>query len=564
MNSLIIVAIMFIGYIAAYHTYGKYLANRIFRIDVKAICPSEELRDDMDYIPTNRQVLFGHHFTSIAGLGPIVGPAIAIIWGWVPAVIWVLLGSIFMGAVHDFGSLVVSLRGQGRSIGELASEIINSRVRTLFLLIIFFELWIVIAVFALIIAILFTSYPQAVLAVWLEVPLALGLGYLVYKRGKDHTRLGIAAVVIMYVTVVIGTYIPLNMPSLFGVSPLAIWIVILLIYAYIASTLPVQTLLQPRDYINSHQLMIAMTLLILGVLVARPPMVAPPFNPSPAGAPPLWPFLFVVIACGAISGFHSLVSSGTSSKQCDNEKSSLFIGYGGMLLEGALAALVIVSVAAGLGMGLPLADGQVLRGLEAFNHHYSNWAAASGLSAKLGSFVTGAANMIETIGIPARITITIMGVFLVSFAATTMDSATRIQRYVVNELAEAWNIRALQGKHKATTVAVVSAFILAFYNGSGKGALTLWPLFGSVNQLLAGLALLVITIYLAKRKIKVIYTTVPMVFMIFMTGWAMILNLESFFRTSNWLLLVIGLAVLVLELWMIVESALVLKKVYLK
>lgn len=564
MNSLIIAGIMFAGYIIAYNTYGKFLANKIFKIDADAVCPSEELRDNVDFVPTNKHVLFGHHFTSIAGLGPIVGPAIAIIWGWVPAVLWVFLGSIFMGAVHDFGSLVVSLRGKGRSIGDLAADIINPRVRTLFLLIILFELWIVIAVFALIIAILFDMYPQAVLPVWFQIPIAVYLGYLIYKKGINHLSLGIAAIIAMYITIVVGAFVPLEMPAVLGLNPLAIWIVILLIYAYIASTLPVQTLLQPRDYINAHQLLIAMVLLGLGALIAHPQIVAPAFNAAPKGAPPIWPFLFVVIACGAISGFHSLVSSGTSSKQCDKEKSSLFIGYGGMLMEATLSVFVIIAVAAGLGIGMSTKDGQILKGIEAFSHHYSSWAAASGLAAKLAAFVTGSANMIQAIGLSAKITIAIMGVFLVSFAATTLDSATRIQRYVVTELAGAWNIKPLTGKHSATLFAVVSAFILAFYNGSGKGALTLWPLFGSVNQLLAGLALLVITIYLAKRGVDVLYTALPMVFMIIMTGWAMIVNVKNYYVSSNWLLFAIGLAVFALEIWMIVESALVIQKMYSK
>lgn len=553
---------MFAGYIVAYHTYGKYIGRRIFKVDPKAQCPSKQLQDNVDFVPTDKHILFGHHFTSIAGLGPIVGPAIAVIWGWVPAVIWVFFGSILMGAVHDFGSLIVSIRSQGHSIGDLAADIVNSRVRTLFLLIVFFGLWIVIAVFALIIAILFNMYPQAVIPVWFEIPIAVYLGYLVYKKGKSHVTLGIAAIILMYVTVMIGAYIPLQMPALFGISPLAVWIVILLAYAYIASILPVQILLQPRDYINSHQLIVAMGLLSLGVLVAHPSLTAPAVDMTPKGAPPMLPFLFVVIACGAISGFHSLVASGTSSKQCDSERSALFIGYGGMLMESALATLVVIAIAAGLGMGLGTDDGRILRGIAAFNHHYSDWAAASGLAAKLAAFVTGSANMIEAIGIPAKITIAIMGVFLVSFAATTMDSAVRIQRYVVTELAGAWNVKPFTKKHNATLVAVISAFILAFYNGSGKGALTLWPLFGAVNQLLAGLALLVITIYLIKRRINAAYTAFPMVFMIVMTGWAMMANLKNFLAASNWLLFAIGIAVFVLEIWMIAESAIVMKRVY--
>jgi len=561
MNSLMLAAGAAILYLVAYHTYGKFLGRKIFKLNPDAVCPSTEFQDDVDFVPTKKPIIFGHHFTSIAGTGPIVGPAIGIIWGWVPALIWILLGSILMGAVHDFGSLVVSLRNQGRSIGDVASDIINKRVRILFLLIIFFELLIVVAIFGVVIAVVFNMFPQAVLPVWFEIPIAVWLGHMIYKKGGNHLQLSIIAVVIMYVTVVIGTYVPIKMPAMFGISPIGMWVIILLAYAYIASTLPVQTLLQPRDYINSHQLLVALGLLALGILVAHPSMVAPAVNLSPKGAPPIWPMIFVVIACGAISGFHSLVSSGTTSKQCHYETDSLAIGYGGMLLEGMLATFVIVACGAGLALGLTK-GGETFTGIAAFNQNYASWASAAGLGSKINSFVVGAANMIDSIGIPHKITLTIMGVFVASFAATTLDTATRLQRYIVAELGTACGVPAVAKKHPATIIAVVTALILAFYNGSGKGALTLWPLFGATNQLLAGLALLVVTIYLARKKVSIAYTGIPMVFMIFMTGWAMILNIQKFFNTSNWLLLCIGLIVLVLEIWMIIESIIVLKAHY--
>ena len=564
MNSLVIALLCFVGYIVAYHTYGRFLSKRIFKVDEALECPSCKLRDDTDYVPTKKEVLFGHHFTSIAGLGPIVGPAIAIIWGWVPAILWVFFGSILMGAVHDFGSLMVSIRNKGRSVGDVASSLISTRVRTLFLLIIFFELLIIIAVFALIIGILFNMYPASVIPVWFEVPIAVALGYLIYKKGMGHTGLGIAAVILMYITVVIGAYVPLKMPELFGLNPIVLWVVIMLVYAFIASTLPVQTLLQPRDYINGHQLLVALALLCLGALVAHPTFVAPAVNMSPAGAPPIFPFLFVVIACGAISGFHSLVSSGTSAKQCENERDCQFIGYGSMLTEAALSTLVIVAVGAGIGLGLTTADGGLLTGPAAFTTHYANWSSAAGLGAKLGAFVQGSANLLESYGIPVEIALTIMGVFLVSFAATTLDSATRIQRYVIAELAEAYNIKPAATPIGATLIAVGTAALVCFNNGVGiaevkKGALSLWPLFGTVNQLMAAMALLVVTVYLARKKIPTVFTAIPMVFMVAMTGWAMSLNLIDFFNKGNIMLFVIGLAVFLLEIWMIIESAIVLK-----
>ncbi|MBW1995802.1 MAG: carbon starvation protein A, partial [Deltaproteobacteria bacterium] len=409
MNSLVIVVGAVILYIIAYRTYGKYLGSKIFKLDPEAVCPSKEFQDNVDFVPTQKPILFGHHFTSIAGTGPIVGPAIAIIWGWVPALIWVLVGSIFMGAVHDFGAMVVSLRNRGRSIGDIAADIVNKRVRTLFLLIIFFELWIVVAIFGVVIAVIFIKYPGAVLPVWLEIPIAVWLGHMVYKKGAPHFKLSIIAVAVMYLTVIIGTYLPIKLPAIAGLNPVALWVIILLIYAYIASTLPVQTLLQPRDYINSHQLFVALGVLALGVIVAHPTMVAPAANFSPKGAPPIWPMLFVVIACGAISGFHSLVSSGTSSKQCDAETNSLPIGYGGMLMEGMLATFVIVACGAGLALGLTK-GGETFTGVAAFSQHYASWGAAAGLGFKIDAMVVGSANMIEKLGITHKITITIMGV----------------------------------------------------------------------------------------------------------------------------------------------------------
>lgn len=562
MNSLLLLLILSAGYFIAYNTYGKYLADKIFKLDHHRPCPSSELRDDKDFVPTDKEMVFGHHFTSIAGLGPIVGPAIAIIWGWVPALIWTFVGSIFMGAVHDFGALVISLRGDGRTIGDLSKNIINSRVRTLFLLIIFFAVLIVIAVFALIIAILFKMYPQAVIPVWLEIPIALLVGFAVYKKGAKPLTAGLIAVAVMYITVVIGAKYPIVMPEFFGMNPLVNWIIILAVYTYIASILPVQTLLQPRDYINSHQLFIAMALIVLGIFVSHPVLSAPALNLNAAGAPPMFPFIFVIIACGAISGFHSLVSSGTSSKQCRTEKDSLFIGYGSMLLEAGLSALVVIAIAGGLGLGLKTADGTVLKGVDAFSAHYVNWSAANGLSAKLGAFVMGASNLIKGLHIPEEIAVTIIGVFIVSFAATTLDSAARIQRYVISELAKAGKADFLAKKHPATIIAIGSAMLLSFSANGGKGGMTLWPLFGATNQLLAGLSLLVITVYLARKKSNIAVSLVPMIFMLAMTAWAMFLNISSFLDQKNWLLFSLGIIISILEAWMITESLLIIRDNY--
>ena len=560
MGALLIMVLAFIGYILMYQLYGKFIGRKIFNLSADAKVPSVEFEDGKDYVPTRKEIIFGHHFTSIAGTGPIVGPAIAIIWGWVPAMIWIFVGTVVMGAVHDFGALIISMRNQGKSIAEYTAQYINTRTKVFFFLIVFLELWIVIAIFGLIIAIVFAMFPAAVLPVWLEIPIAVYLGYLIYTKGKNVMTWSIIAVAVMYATVVIGYFVPLKMPAIWGIPPTGVWTIILLVYAFIASVLPVTTLLQPRDFINSHQLVVAMALLVLGVLFAAfggsLHVVAPAIQASPAKAPPMWPFLFITIACGAISGFHSLVSSGTSGKQVRTEEDSLFVGYGSMLMEGALATVVVVAVAAGIGMGYTTKAGETLVGIAAWTTHYSSWAAAAGVGSKISAFVVGGANMIATLGIPKGFCIVIMGVFVASFAATTLDTATRIQRYVIAELFGDLKLTFLTNRYAATLVAVGSALILAFVTGaSGKGALTLWPMFGAVNQTLAALALIIITLYLQRRGgLKWMFAGFPALFMSVMTIWAVVMNQAKFLGAHNMLLTVINICILIVAVWIVIEG----------
>jgi carbon starvation protein len=560
MSALILMVVVFVGYILMYRLYGRYVSKWIFQLDKDRIAPSVELQDGIDYQPTKKEIIFGHHFASIAGTGPIVGPAIAIIWGWVPAILWIFFGSIFIGAVHDFGVLILSMRQKGKTIADIAGKQINKRIRLLFFIIVFLELWILIAVFGLVIAIIFEMYSAAVFPVWMEIPIAVILGYYINKKGKNIWVWSIYAVIIMYVTVIIGYYLPFEMSSLFGIPATGVWTILLLIYAFVASVLPVKTLLQPRDFINTHQLIIAMLLLMAGIVFSafagELNIVAPAFNPNISDAPPMWPFLFIVIACGAVSGFHSLVASGTSSKQVINEKDALYVGYGGMLTEGALATLVIIAVAAGIGMGLKGENGEMLTGFNAWSHHYSSWSAAQGLGSKLDAFVQGSANMIDSIGIPPGISIVVMGVFVASFAGTTLDTGTRVQRYVLTELFGEMNINIFKNRYFSTAVAVLSAMALAFATGAdGKGALNLWPLFGAVNQILASISLLVITIYLkSKGGWKWLVSGLPAVFMAVNIFWAVIINQNIFNDEGNLILIVVNAIVLIIAVWILVES----------
>ena len=561
MDTLLLILICGGGYLVAYHTYGRFIAKKIFKLDNNVTVPSVEINDGIDYVPTRRSIIFGHHYTSIAGTGPIVGPAIGIIWGWLPAILWVFLGSIFMGAVHDFGALVVSIRNQGKSISEVAAKYINIRVRFIFFAVVFLALLIVIAIFGVVIAAVFTRFPSAVVPVWLQIPIAVALGYAVYKKTANVAISTAIAVTGMYFCIAVGSFIPVKLGTALGIPPTGIWVIILLIYAWVASTLPVTTLLQPRDYINAWQLFIAMGLLVAGALAAALsgdlPLVAPMINRNlPANTPPIWPFIFVVIACGAISGFHSLVASGTSSKQVSKETDTLFVGYGSMLLESFLAVLVLVCVAAGIGMALKLEGGTILTGQQAWQHQYSTWIGAKGLTDKIAPVVIGAANMMGKLGLPETWGITLMAVFIASFAGTTLDTSTRIQRYVISELANDLRIPLLTNRWTATSFAVLTAAGLAFAAGAdGTGAMKLWPLFGSANQLLAALALLVITLYLKhKGGSKFFVTAVPCLIMLVITNWAMIKSETGYIRQENWLLVIIGGVIFLLALWMTIEA----------
>lgn len=577
----------FFAFIVAYNTYGRWLSRKIFALDDGRTVPSHEMRDNVDYVPTKRSVVFGHHFTSIAGTGPIVGPAIAVFWGWLPALLWVVLGSIFIGAVHDLGALVVSLRNRGQTVGEIAGRVISPRAKLLFLFILFFALSIVIAIFGLVIANIFALYPASVLSVVVAVPVAIAVGLLVYRARVGLLWPSLAALAILYGAVYAGVYVEgcqITLPTIgtYG-TPVVQWTVLLLIYCFAASVLPVWLLLQPRDYVNSHQLLVALALLVAGLVLAAAqgdaqlqsaPAVA---QQIPDDAPPMLPFLFITIACGACSGFHCLVSSGTTSKQLNCETDAQYVGYGSMLLEGALAVIVILACCAGVGMGVSDGTGgEKLTGRAAWQSRYAiqteqvvaadgtvsevtkGWT-SMGLGQKVGAFVDGGANFVATLGISLPLATAIIAVLVACFAATTLDTATRLQRYVIQELGSSLHVAPLTNKHIATTVAVVTGGAIAMMPNSdgdiGKGGLILWPLFGATNQLLAGLAFLVLAFHLRRRSIATWFVVAPMMLMLLMPAWAMIYNLTHDWQ-GNGLLMSFGIGILALEAWMIVEGLL--------
>jgi carbon starvation protein len=546
MNAALIAIIVLVLYFLGYRYYSKFISNKIFGLSDDEVTPAHELKDGIDYVPSNKHVLFGHHFASIAGAAPIIGPAIAVFWGWLPAILWICLGTIFMGAVHDFSALVVSARTKGRSVGDLAGTLVNPRARTLFLLIVYFLIFFVIAVFAYAIAVLFIKFPTSVVPVNFQIIVAVAIGYLFYKRGVPILIPSIIALISLYFMIWLGTIVPIEVPAVMG-SQIVTWILILLVYSFIAAVLPVWTLLQPRDYINSHQLIVGLGILILGLFVAHPEMQAPAINFSAEGGVPIFPFIFVTIACGAISGFHGLVSSGTTSKQLNKMTDARQIGYGAMLGEGILAMIATLACAA----GIQRADWLV---------HYGSWQAAA--SGGIANFVLGATSFLKALSIPELFGSTLISVIVISFAATSLDTATRIQRLILGELGNAYKIEPLKNRYIGSLLAVIPALLLALLaqapgKGLGSGGFLLWPLFGATNQLVGGLTLLVATIYLWKSGKPVIYTLVPMVFLMFITIGSMILNFKAFI--NNPLLLVLSAIVLALAVWLLLEAFIVYK-----
>ena len=549
MNSIYLVIFAFTFFYLGYKYYSTYLSEKIFNINNKNSTPSHTMNDGIDYVPTKKHILFGHHFTSIAGAAPIIGPCIAVFWGWLPALLWVVIGTVFMGAVHDFGALAVSLKEKGQSIANIASSVINKRTRVMFLCFVMCLTWLVLAVFAMAISKLFTLYPSSVLPVNIEIIIAIIMGYLIYKKKLNSFIPSIIALCLLYIFIYLGTLYPVNI----NVSnPQNIWIILLFIYSGITSMLPVWLLLQPRDYINSHQLLVGLGLIYISILIFRPEITAPALNLS-SGGPPIIPFLFVTIACGAISGFHGLVSSGTTSKQIDKASDARMIGYGSMLGEGSLALATIIASVAGIALVTNCEVNGVFHEHLTWGAYYDTWENAA--KNKFMAFVLGGAALLEKLGLSIDFSRTLISVLIISFAATTLDTATRIQRMIITELGAATNIAPLKNKVGATLLGVIPAYLLT-QNGTGW---KLWPVFGASNQMLAALTLMVLSLYFWKKGKNILPLIIPMVFIMIITITSLFFKTQEFLLSQNYLLLSINFFLILLISWMIIEGALQIK-----
>ncbi|APT91892.1 carbon starvation protein CstA [Corynebacterium phocae] len=539
MNSLFL-ALIGVGMIAAgFAFYSKFLASRVFKLSDEYVTPAHTMEDGVDFVPTNKYVLWGHHFTSVAGAAPIIGPAVAIIWGWLPAFLWVTLGTVFFAGMHDFGALWASLRHRGQSIGTLSGRYIGTRGRNLFLVVIFLLLLMVNAAFATVISRLLVSTPTAVIPTWGAILVALCVGQAIYRFKWSLPVVSVVGVVALYSLMLLGERFPISLPeTVWGIPANAVWILALFIYAFCASLLPVWVLLQPRDYINGLQLFIGLIILYASILITHPEVVAPAVNHNvPDGTPGMFPLLFVTVACGAISGFHGIVSSGTSSKQLDKETDARFVGYFGAVGEGLLALGTIIATSAGF------------KTLANWEEVYSEWSAGG-----VGAFISGGGSIInEGLGLPVSLAATVLATMAILFAATTMDSSVRLQRLVIEEIAQLLGFR-VTGL-VATIITVVLALLLTFSSGAdGSGGMLLWPVFGTTNQLMAALSLSVMAVILIRLRRPSLPIVIPLVFVTVVSLGSAFILLGTLWQARNWLLLGIDAAIITATIWVIVEA----------
>lgn len=538
MNASLIALLGVVWLIIAYKWYGKKIERKVVQPSDTNSTPAHELNDNVDYVPTRTPILFGHHFSSIAGAGPIVGPILAFsLFGWVPTLIWILLGTVFMGAVHDYTTMMASVRSKGVSITDIAERSVSKTARWIFASFVWLALALVQAVFAVLTAQTLEQKPEIVIPTVGLMVLAVVFGWLVYRRGANLLISTIIAIVIIFLLIIIGDYYPI--PASYD-----FWLIFCIVYAFIAATIPVWVLLQPRDYLSMYLLLAGLVLGFIGLFVTNPTINAPAFISFQSGNGPLWPILFITVACGAISGFHSLVGSGTSAKQLSKESDGKKIAFGGMLTEGALALLVVMLM------------GSVLFWGQAPTEDLSGFVFQDLLKQSANiTFGTALGRVLNTLGIPLFMGIAFGVLMLNAFILTTLDTTVRLARYIVQE-SVGTKVRIFTNRYLAAGSGLILAYLLTL----GNNWKIIWPIFGASNQLVAALALFVATAYWFGYKRPRIFTLIPAIFMLITTEAALIYQLAwQYIPENNFVLAVIASALIILGFIVAIE---VFKKVF--
>ena len=503
MNSVWIIILALVWFYIGYRVYGRFVEKRL-KISDKNKTPASSRKEDVDYSPATKPFLVGHHFASIAGAGPIIGPILAVSYfGWGPVVLWVLVGAVLIGSMHDYTALIASVRNKGKSVSVIAKKYLNSKAGWIFGLMIWLTLVLIITVFSVSAAESIVQKSDLVIPLLAITLIALALGFGVKKYKWNYKIASIIAIILVFFFVWIGNMVPLTLPIQNPILLRNIWITVIFAYAFIASITPVWILLRPRDYLSAIQMILILGLGFVAFFIARPVISAPSYISGSVF--PIWPILFITVACGAISGFHGLVSSGTTSKQLSKESHGKAVGFGGMILEGLLAILVTVVVISGLKWGV----------------------GAGGFQATLNQgwivlFSTGFGNIVGNIipvlsvGVAA-----LLGAFMVNqFILTSVDTSTRLGRFILSESL----FPKLKNKVLTTLMILIPAWLLAVTNTYE----TMWRLFGTSNQLIASITMMGVSAYFVSKKTKVKFILIPAFFvlvttlsaLLYLTFWA--------------------------------------------
>lgn len=541
MNTLIIAFIFVAWLFLGYKIYGNFIEKKVIQADNSRPTPARELCDGIDYSPAKKPMLFGHHFSSIAGAGPILGPLLGVLYfGWLGALLWVALGSIFLGAVHDYTSLMISVQNKGTSLADISKTTLGFRTKIIFSLFLWLALALVITVFAVVASQTLVSQPEIVIPTFGLVFLAMIFGWFIYKKGIRVPVATVFALLLLFLFIYIGKLYPIALPpQVLGISSQTFWFYVFIIYSLFASSLPVWFLLQPRDYISTWILFFGLGMGYLGLIVSHPTISAPAFVSFSSQGGPLWPILFVIIACGAISGFHSVVAGGTTAKQLPDEASGKPIAYGGMVLEAALAGLVIFIATSALIWDPSRAKSQ-------FGFQYI----MSTLGDPIKAFATGYGKIVSSLPGLTLVLGSFFGmVMLNAFVLTTLDTGTRLGRFIFTELLGKKN-SFFKNRWIASSLILIFAAIL----GATESYKAIWPVFGASNQLVAALALIIVSSYLVSIRRPIKFTIYPAYFMLLTTLAALIYQGQKFILKGSYFLGIVSIILIFLAVIIVYDA----------